>query len=63
MALADAKKLKGVVITASPGRMFKARRLSQSASVPDAQATEAAEPVKAATSRSKASVSAPKMNC
>ncbi len=39
MALAEAKKLNGVVITESPGFTPAATSASQSASVPDAQPT------------------------
>src|ERR1700674_2159045 len=63
MALAEAKKLKAVVTTASPGPTSAASNASQSASVPEAQPTAALAPLKAAISRSRASTSEPKTNC
>ncbi len=63
MALAEAKKLKAVVITSSPGCTPAAASASQSASVPDAHPIAWAAPVNAATSCSRASTSAPRMKC
>src|SRR5208283_2721770 len=61
IALAEAKKLKAVVITESPGLTPAATSASQSASVPDAHPTAPAAPVIAAISRSSACTSGPRM--
>src|SRR5215469_15991173 len=63
IALAEAKKLKAVVITASPACTPAAASASQSASVPEEQPTASAAPQKAATSRSSASTSGPRIKC
>src|SRR5450755_1650967 len=59
MALAEEKKLNGVVITASPGPTPAASRAKQRASVPEEQPTATAASVKDAISFSKASTSGP----
>ena len=61
IALAEAKKLKAVVMTESPGFTPAATSASQRASVPDAQPTAEAAPVSAAISRSSASTSGPRI--
>ena len=62
MALTLAKKLKGVVMTASPGPMFAAARASQIASVPLAQPTAWGTAQTVATDCSKLATCGPRMN-
>src|SRR5215475_9893265 len=61
--LAEAKKLKGVVMTVSPAFTPVAARASHNASVPDAQPTAWPTPTNASTSRSKVSTSSPRTKC
>src|SRR5271163_1248131 len=62
MELAVAKKLKGVVTTASPGPTPAAASASQSASVPLAQPTPNSAPQARAAAASKLSTAGPRMN-
>jgi ribonucleotide monophosphatase NagD (HAD superfamily) len=61
--LAVAKKLKGVVITSSPGFMSSAISERMRASVPDATLTDLCASRYAFTSLSNAETSGPSMNC
>src|SRR5215813_971515 len=63
IALEEAKKLKDVVITPSPGPMPAATSANQRASVPEAHPTASLAPVKLTISRSNASTSGPRMKC
>ena len=61
MASAVAKKVKGVVITSSPGPIPRARRDITRASVPELQPTAWRAPSQLAASSSKARTSGPRM--
>src|SRR5438477_2597939 len=63
MALAVAKKVKGVVRTESPGWTPAATSASHNASVPEAQPTTSPTLRNAAASRSNPATSFPKINC
>src|SRR5215471_3341737 len=61
MELALAKKLKGEVITSSPGEIPAAINASHNASVPEAQPIASLVAQREANSRSKATTSSPRM--
>src|ERR1035438_1775711 len=63
IALHEAKKLKGVVITAAPGPMPAAARASQSASVPEEHPMAWDTPSCPAAARSKTATGSPRINC
>src|SRR5665213_341091 len=62
MELTEAKKVKGVVTTTSPGPMSRAAIASQRASVPLAQPTANGTPQAAAAAFSKLATSGPRIN-